>query len=267
MKHAETTKKGKIRTAITIILVIILLGCLVYLGILFYMSCQNENIYSDLYEDIIEYEKNVGESENGINGYIKKVGELQQENPDVKGWIKIEDTKINYPLLQGTDNNYYLENSYKKEKSKYGSIFINAKSDIKNENANVIIYGHDMKDGQMFKDLLKYEDKNFYETHQKIRIMTDEIEEYYEIIYVFKSRVFYKDEQNVFRYYNYFSFENENQYNEYIENCKKIQLYDIGKTASYGEKLITLITCEYSNENRKNGNSCKKSIIVNLKFE
>ena len=61
--------------------------------------------------------------------------------------------------------------------------------------------------------------------------------------------MFYQDEKNVFRFYRYYDFENENKYNEYISNCKKIQLYDIGKTANYGEQLITLVTCEYSQEN------------------
>ena len=69
------------------------------------------------------------------------------------------------------------------------------------------------------------------------------------IVSVFKSRVFYQDEENVFKYYNYTKFENEQEYNTFIENCKKIQLYDTKVSAKYGEQLITLITCEYSQEN------------------
>ena len=106
-----------------------------------------------------------------------------------------------------------------------------------------------MKDNQMFKDLLKYQDKTFYEQHPIVKIATEETETDYEIIFAFKSRVFYQDEKNVFRFYQYYNLENESKYNEYINNCKKIQLYDTGKTATYGEQLITLITCEYSQEN------------------
>lgn len=106
-----------------------------------------------------------------------------------------------------------------------------------------------MKNGQMFADLWKYKDKNFYDSNSIIKIATEEGENDYEIIFAFKSRVFYQDEKNVFRFYNYYNFENENQYNEYINNCRKIQLYDTGKNATYGEQLITLITCEYSQEN------------------
>lgn len=201
-----------------------------------------------LYDDIVE-DKTTADLANINDSFMEKVKELQQENTDVKGWIRIENTNINYPLLQTTDNDYYLTHNYKKENSSYGSIFINHKSNIKDNNSNTIIYGHNMKNNQMFTDLLKYEDKQFYEEHPTIKIVTDENEEEYEIIYTFKSRVFYQDEKNVFRYYQYYNFENENKYNEYINNCKEIQLYDTGKTATYGERLITLITCEYSQEN------------------
>lgn len=112
-----------------------------------------------------------------------------------------------------------------------------------------LFIGHYMKNGQMFADLWKYKDKKFYDSNSIIKIATEEGENEYEIISVFKSRVFYQDEKNVFRFYNYYNFENENQYNEYINNCRKIQLYDTGKTAIYGEQLVTLITCEYSQEN------------------
>ena len=120
---------------------------------------------------------------------------------------------------------------------------------ILNNNSNLIVYGHNMKDNQMFNSLLKYEDKNFYDNHKTIKISTNNEENEYSIVSVFKSRIFYQDETNVFRYYNYINFDNEQTYNEYIENCKKIQLYDTGISANYGEQLITLITCEYSQEN------------------
>lgn len=208
----------------------------------------NANKNKSLYNDIIP-DKTTDDLSKVTSEFTEKVKELQKENTDIKGWIRIEDTNINYPLLQTENNNYYLTHNYKKEKSSYGSIFINSNCNIKDDKANVIIYGHDMKDNQMFKDLIKYQDKEFYEQHPIIKIATEEGENDYEIISAFKSRVFYQDETNVFRFYQYYNFDNENKYNEYISNCKKIQLYDTGKTATYGEQLITLITCEYSQEN------------------
>lgn len=247
-KDKTFNKSNKVRITLIIVLFICLICAISYLVVHFIDSNKNKNLYNELQEDIIS--DKVTEELSQVNSeFIEKVKELQKENTDVKGWIRIEDTIINYPILQTTDNDYYLTHNYKKEKSKYGSIFINTNSDLKDVNSNVIIYGHNMKDGQMFTDLLKYQDKSFYEEHPTIKIVTEESEMQYEIICVFKSRIFYQDEENVFRYYKYYNFENENKYNEYINNCKKVKLYDTEKTATYGDHLITLITCEYSQEN------------------
>lgn len=249
MKKKKTTKKSKkVKIIIGVILFILFVCSIIYLVYNFYNSNKNKGLYDDLQENIIP-DETTNELAQVNSQFVDKVKELQQENTDVKGWVCIEDTKINYPILQTTNNDYYLTHNYKKEKSSYGSIFINSNCNIKNQNSNVIIYGHDMKDGQMFQDLIKYQDKAFYEQHPIIKIATEESEQDYEIICIFKSRIFYEDEKNVFRFYRYFDFENENKYNEYINNCKKIQLYDTGKTATYGEQLITLVTCEYSQEN------------------
>ena len=106
-----------------------------------------------------------------------------------------------------------------------------------------------MKDGSMFKDLLKYEDKEYYNQHKYIEFVTDENISTYEIIAAFKSRIFYKKEENVFRYYTCTDLSNEEDYNYYISNCKELAFYDTGLSANYGEQIITLITCEYSTEN------------------
>lgn len=216
-----------------------------------YIDHKDKKLYGELYKEIgdIKSDEATKELTKTDSSFIEKVKELKQENNEIKGWIKIEGTQINYPLLQSEDNNYYLSHNYKKEKNSCGSIYINSKSNIEDQNANVIIYGHCMKNGEMFANLHKYKQKEYYEEHPEIKIITEEKEETYEIICAFKSRIYYQDEKNVFRYYNQHNFENEEQYNKYIENCKKIQLYETGIEAKYGEQLITLITCEYSQEN------------------
>lgn len=262
MKKEETSKNNKkIKIIIALILSILLICAIIYLTIHFYNSNKNKELYSELQEDIIA-DETTDELALVQSEFVEKVKELQKENADVKGWIHIENTKINYPILQADNNDYYLRRNYKKEKSSYGSIFINSNCNIKKDNANVIIYGHDMKDGQMFKDLLKYQEKAFYEQQPTIKIATEEGENEYEIICVFKSRIFYQDEKNVFRFYRYYDFDNADTYNEYINNCKKIQLYDTGRSANYGEQLITLITCEYSQENGRMVVVAKKSTTV-----
>lgn len=230
---------------------IVILACITYLAIYFYYINKDKKVNTSLQNEIdsIAEAEKVFEEDTTEGNKVNKIKELQKENSDIKGWIKIEGTKINYPLLQTTDNEFYLSHNYKKEKNITGSIFINKNSNIKDENANVIIYGHQMDNGEMFGDLHSYMEKSFFDKHQTINVCTEDGEANYQIVYVFKSRVFYKDEKNVFRYYNYYNFENEKEYNEYINNCEKIQLYDTGNNAKYGEQLLTLITCEYSREN------------------
>ena len=260
-KGGETMEDRKnnlviVFTVADVILLIIFLVGITYITQYYKSSNSNKQIYNDIATNITN---NITETETITNGTIanevpenvQKVINLKQENQDTVGWIQIEDTIVDYPLLQSTDKDkdYYLTHNYKNEKTKYGSIYLYKDSNITDINSNVIIYGHNMKDEQMFNTLLKYENKDFYNKHSSIKVATENKENEYTIVSVFKSRIFYQDEKDVFRYYNYTNFEDEKTYNEYIENCKKIQLYDTGVSAEYGEKLITLITCEYSQEN------------------
>ena len=174
--------------------------------------------------------------------------ELKKQNNDIVAWLEIPNTKINYPVLQTTDNEYYMTHTYKKEYSTDGSIFLDKDYDWEIPSSNLLIYGHNNKNGNMFQALLKYEDENYYKEHPTIEFTTANEDSNYEIIAVFKSRVYYKSEQNVFRYYFFINAENEEDYNYYVEESKKASLYDTGKTAKYGEQLLTLSTCEYSQE-------------------
>lgn len=180
---------------------------------------------------------------------MKQVKELQSQYPEIKAWIEIADTNINYPVMQGEDNDFYMNHDYKKEYSIRGSIFLDKDYDWSIPSTNLMMYGHNnSKDGTMFADLLKYKEKSFYESHPIIKFTTPEEDAEYEIISTFISRIYYKSEKDVYRWYYFIDAGNEAKYNEYVDNAKKSALYDTGKTAKYGDQLITLVTCEYSYE-------------------
>lgn len=179
---------------------------------------------------------------------MAKVEKMQEINEDIVGWIEIKDTNINYPVLQGEDNEYYLTHNYKKNKSQKGSIFLTKDYDWSIPSNNLLIYGHNIINGQMFRDLLKYKDEEFYNEHPIIRFTTENEDSEYEIMSAFKSRVYYKEEENVFRYYNFVNPKTEEEYNEFVENAQKASLYDTNVEAKYGDELITLITCSYHTE-------------------
>ncbi len=250
-EEKKTSNKFKVfylkyRKVICIFTLIIFFATTAFLS--YYYFSKNREV--EEIKKVQEYIPKVQENENiEKTESMLKVEELKGINEDIIGWIEIKDSPINYPILQGTDNEYYLKHDYKKESNKHGSIYLKAGCDINNVNSNLIIYGHNLNDDEMFNNILKYADKTYYEAHKIINITTENEEREYEVIATFKSRVFYKKEKNVFRYYNYLNFKDKVEYDEYLNNVRNLQLYDTGIEANYGEQLLTLITCEYSIEN------------------
>lgn len=111
---------------------------------------------------------------------------------------------------------------------------------------NVVIYGHHMKNGSMFSDLCKYESEDFYQEHKTVHFDTLADFGEYEIVAAFKTVAY---SQEGFKYYHFVNAEDEAAFDEFIAECKSLALYDTGVTAEYGDKLITLSTCEYSRTN------------------
>ena len=207
-----------------------------------------ENIIKNKTENIIEQEEDKTKEELKDIKRTLKVQRLQEENSDIVGWLEIPNTTINYPVLQGKDNEYYMYHNYKKQKSKNGSIFLTKDYDWSIPSSNLLIYGHNMQNGTMFQELLRYKKEEFYKQHPIIRFTTEKEDAEYEIISAFPSRVYYKSEKNVFRYYYFVNAKNEAEYNEFVKNAKKASLYDIEATAEYGDQLLTLSTCSYHTE-------------------
>lgn len=238
-------KKKSFRNIIRIFFVLLFIISLSYVIMYFLNSRKEQKETNELLNTVIIDET----AEKQDTKRIEQVKELKNTYPEVVSWIEIEGTNVNYPVMQREDNEFYMNHDYKGEKSIRGSIFLDKDYDWSIPSSNLMLYGHNnSKDGTMFADLLKYKDKNFYEAHPTIKFTTTEEDAEYEIISVFISRVYYKSEKDAYRWYYFINAGNEKQYNEYINNIKKLELYDTGKTAKYGEQLLTLVTCEYSYE-------------------
>ena len=251
MDRSVTVKKN-LSISLLIVFILLILFSFIYIISYYY------NMYKILEEskllDEISIDEDIIAQEASENPIVEKtermlkLEELQKENSDIIGWIEIENTNINYPVLQGSDNDFYMNHNSKKEYSSGGSIFLDKDYNWNPPSSNLLMYGHNIKTGAMFQNLLKYKDKNFYESHQTIRFTTNQEDSTYEIIAVFPSKIYYKSEKNVFRYYYFINANNEDEYNEFVESAKKASLYDTGKTAKYGEQLMTLSTCAYHTE-------------------
>lgn len=168
-------------------------------------------------------------------------------NSDLVGWIKIEGTKIDYPVMQtpgATD--FYLKRDFDKKDSDRGCIYVREECDVFAPSDNVTIYGHNMRDGSMFAALHGYQDKQMWEDNSLI--FFDTLYEYhvYQIFAVFTTTASVGEG---FSYHQMEWAEDEEEFNKFVKTCKDLAIYDTGITPEYGDKLICLSTCEYTNEN------------------
>lgn len=184
------------------------------------------------------------EDNNSAKKYLE---ELKNMNNDFIGVLTIPNTIINYPVMY-TKSDYYLRRSFDKKQSDAGTLFIDKYNTIDSIDDNIIIYGHNMNNGTMFHELLNYKDIEYYKEHKYIYFNKIDNNEKYEIISVFYSKVYYENEK-VFKYYKFYSANNEEEFNNYVNNIKKLSIYDTNVDAKLGDKFITLSTCEYSQEN------------------
>lgn len=173
-----------------------------------------------------------------------KYGTLFEQNQDFIGWISVDGTNINYPVMQTPNNpDYYLKHSFEKTYSDYGVPYIEESCAVGSSN-NIVIYGHHMNNGSMFADLCNYTNKDFYEEHKTIKFDTLSSFGEYEVVAVFK---FNTNKEN-FKY-NECCAMNEDEFNSFMTEVHARQLYDTGVDAEYGDQLLTLSTCEYTYKN------------------
>lgn len=208
------------------------------------ISIQNESKENTSSIEVVE---SVMESDS--YQMLQNMESYYEENSDIVGWLKIEGTKIDYPVMYTPDDpEKYIDLDYNGNPSSGGALFIDAKCSMEPESDNLLIHGHNMKDETMFGSLINYDMKDYWKEHPKISFTTLYEEREYEIVAAFYDRVYYTHE-DCFKYYQFIDAENETAFNEAITYFKDNALYDTGVTAQYGDKLITLSTCAYHVDN------------------
>jgi len=163
-------------------------------------------------------------------------------NNDLVGWIRLDGTNINYPVVQTPwERDYYLKRNFEGEYSIHGTIYAQEDCDVFQPSDNVTLYGHRMNDGTMFAALLKYKKKSFWEKNPYIRFDTLQQERTYEIFAVIVIR---EINGHPFQYHRFVDADTPEEFDSFIRDCKKFALYDTGITPQYGDKILTLSTCE-----------------------
>ena len=252
----ELKKREKRRKFIIVLCAMLGAACLIYAGLYGYEDYRTRKNYqemsqlkgddtsSGIHEDdtwtpSINYTNEDTELPEVLDEYKK----LYNSNKKLIGWLKIDDTNIDYPVMQTNNNEYYLDHNMNQEKDRNGALFLDKDCDVVKRSTNLIIYGHHMKSGRMFGNLDDYESEKYYKKHPLIQFDTIYEKGTYEIMYVFRSRV-YNEGEVVFKYYQFIDCYSEQEFNSNMQEMAALSLYDTGVTAEYGDQLLTLSTCD-----------------------
>ena len=236
-------------------LVVAAMSCLAYFGIYYYDSYKAQQLSAQLTEKKNDAAVNrmygqtqtVQENADGQQITLTVLDEyksLYNQNKNLIGWLEIADTNIDYPVMQTADNEYYLDHNINQEEDKNGTLFLDSACDVVKPSTNFIIYGHNMRSGNMFGNLDKYKSESYYKDHPMIRFDTIYEKGTYQVMYAFMSHI-YKEDEIAFKYYQFIDAASEQEFDSDMRSMQEMALYDTGVTAQYGDRLLTLSTCDY----------------------
>lgn len=222
--------KNRSRTYKVIIL-ILMAAIAVFMTVVAVSQYREDAVSEKQFEEISKKVESVEES--------NVVDNLKKKNDDVVGYLEIPDTTISYPVMQTKDEpDFYLNHDINKEYSFYGTPYLSAYCDL-DKSDNLIIYGHSINGGRMFGALMQYKSEKFFRKHQYIYFSTDKKIKY-EIFAVMSVDI------NEFPFYEFVMAKDEDDFNKYIDKVMKNSLYKTDVELDYGNKLLTLSTCDNS---------------------
>ena len=251
----EMKKRERIRKSIVAVCSLLVVGSLTYLAGYSYQTKRLDD-YAAIQKNlkntalatpdtsetpVIHYDDDTADT---LPDILPEYQTLYSLNKRLIGWVKIDDTYIDYPVLQTVNNDYYLNHNFDQEEDKNGSIFLDKDCSIYPRSTNLILYGHHMRSGRMFGQLNKYSSEKFYEEHKYIQFDTIYEKGTYEVMYVFRSKI-YEESEIVFKYYQFTDAVSETEFESNMKQMADMSLYDTGVSTEYGDELLTLSTCDY----------------------
>lgn len=219
-----------------LISIIGVIASLLNIGKILYSYNKSKSKYKLLREFVKEDSVDINKDNNG-NGNranYNKFIQLKNINSDCIGWIKIDDTNIDYPVVKGTDNKFYLSHNFYKEMDKVGCIFMDYQNSGVELDKNIILYGHNMNDKSMFASLNNYLDDEFYNKHKFVVFEFLGIKYEYEIFSVYTTTEY--DWMRI-------NFSEENMFNQYLTIINKKSVINNNKQYSNKDKILTLSSC------------------------
>lgn len=237
MKKRRRLKKKAVIAAL--ILALSLSGIIYSLGkiLLWKNDTSDNNEIKKEIQDAIKIDEETKE-------YIVDFDKLKEQNGDTVAYIKVENTNIEYPIVKGLDNDYYLRHNFNKDYNIAGWIFADYRNKFDDRDRNIVIYGHNMKDGSMFNNLRKATNKNWKEEDHTITLITQSKTTKYEIfsVYTIEPEEYYL--QTEFNDINYINF---------INKIKERSIHEYNVNVETTDKILTLSTC--------NDNGLKRIVV------
>jgi len=255
-------KEKKKKNPIVIVLIILLLMIMLFSGykiVMWYLDNQDTNNLMDRINEIVDIKEvndndntivSEGIDENSPYWYYTKfplidvdITKLKQENSDIVGWINVNNTNINYPYVQTTNNDFYLDHSIDKSYNEAGWVFLDYRNNNNLKNKNSILYAHSRLDKTMFGSLSKVLKESWYNNKDNhlIRISTENENTLWQIFSVYKI----KTES----YYITTYFESDDEYTNFLNTIKNRSIYNFDTSLSKDDLILTLSTC-YSETER-----------------
>lgn len=227
---------------IEIVLILLILIAAINIFIWIGNKKKNENMFKSIAEDI-EIIEDISE-ENLKDKYKINFQSLKEKNPDVVAWIKVKGTNIEYPVIKGNDNDYYINHSFDKSYNKFGWVFANYINKIDGNDKNIALFAHSMRDGSMFDSLKNTLTEEWQNKKENLSIIfiTENEANLYEVFSTYKI----KDETYFFNN----NFKDENDFMKFIDTVKSRSNHDYKVDVTTNDKILTLSTCDTNNKYR-----------------
>lgn len=235
-RKEQSAGKKFISSIITIICLAVFLYASYGLFDAFIDYYKNRKMLSNL-QDIYYNVDTAEDTKDQANSIRSGFDELLKQNENVVGWITVEGTQIDYPILQSDNNIDYLTENFYGDESRAGSVFLDFRNDITSSNLNTVVYGHRMKDGSMFQHLTKFLDRDFFETHRTFEFDT--------LYNSYEAEVFAV--YNTLTDFNYIQtdFSSGEEYKQLLLNIQEKSKFKSDVDLSEDDQIITLSTCDY----------------------
>ena len=241
-KHSKENNKKRKFPFFRLVSVIIIIVCVAYIW-----NWLKENQHSNAIMEVareaitISNEKNYENNENTASNITVDFDKLRKTNPDVVGWIIVNNTNIDYPVVQTTDNSFYLSHSLDKEYNAAGWPFVDYRVKGNENDKNITIYGHNRKDGSMFGSLKKILQPEWYENEANLQVdyITEDGVKKYQVfsVYQIAKETYYTDN----------SFESDEEYISFLKELQSRSKVDFGVELEKDDQILTLSTCADNN--------------------